>query len=393
MKGVLALAVAGMVAGCTGATGPSVPPPPTDLSPLASIPIPPQYGVHDTYIRDGILFICAWNTGLIIMDAGDGRRGGTPAAPVEISRIIPSDGGVPGGPAVHSAWWFHNPVTGEKRYVFVAQEGPSAIPVSSTGDVHVIDVSDLSQPREVASYRMNVDPQAGSHNFWMDEAAQILYVSYYNGGVVALDVSGVLSGNLAAREIARVKPNPLAFVWGIQGSGGSLYATDMLAGLYQLHFGGGALSVTGGGANVPERYTSDLYVNGSWAYTGTWGGIQRNGVPGNVVKIWRLGAAGAPALADSIVIDSVVTVGDVKGSADGRLLVVAADRGPRAGLYLYSLANPSRPVLVGQTFVAGGIHTAKIADIGGRRYVFAAKNPGIAGTPALLIYDVTALNP
>lgn len=394
LAGFIALTVA-----CSGGTGPDTPPPPpppvvvTDLTPLSTIPVPPQYGVHDTFIRDGILFLCAWNTGLILMDAGNGIRGGTPAHPVEISRIVTDDDAVPGGPAVHSAWWFHNPVTGERRYVFVGQEGPGTIGVSSLGDIHVIDVSDLAQPREVAFYHMNTAPPAGSHNLWMDEAAQVLFASYYNGGVVALNVAGTLSGDIASREITRFKPSPGAYIWGIQGSAGSIYVTDMLEGLYQLRFSGAATPLAAGGGNVPERYTSDLFVSGSWAYTGTWGAAARNGVLGNVLKIWRLGAGAAPTLADSLVLDGIATVADVKGSADGKLLVIGAEKGTGAGLYVYSLANPARPVLVGRALIAAGIHTARIADIGGRRYIFAAKNPGQPVDPALLIYDVTALSP
>ena len=55
-----------------------------------------------------------------------------------------------------------------------------------------------------------------------------------------------------------------------------------------------SFSVLGGGNNVPDRYTSDLWVHGGWAYTGTWGAASRNGVPGNAVKIWRLDGSGAP---------------------------------------------------------------------------------------------------
>ena len=392
-----ALALAAACGSSTGPMPPPPPPPPPSPPPapalVAQIPIPPQYGIHDTYLRDGFALACVWNTGLVIYDVGNGIRGGSPSNPVEVSRIVPSDDSVPGGPAVHSAWWFHNPVTGEGRYVFTSQEGPLSIPGASSGDVHVIDVSDLSHPREVAGYHMNADPSAGSHNFWMDEAAQVLYVAYYNGGVVALDVSGTLAGNLAGREIGRIKPLPSSFMWGVQLSGGSLYATDFLNGLYQLRLSGNGLAVVGGGPNVPERYTSDLWVSGSYAYTGTWGGVARNGVFGNVVKVWRLGAGGAPAIADSIVLDSVVTLNDVKGSEDGRLLAVSADKGEKAGLYLYSLSNPAHPVLVGQALVAAGIHTARVATIAGRRYVFAAKNPGTPVSPALLIYDVTGLVP
>ncbi len=381
------------VAACGSGTGPSDGHPGVvaELTPIATILIPPQYGVHDTFIRDGIAFVCAWNTGLILMDVGNGIKGGTPAHPVEISRVITDDDAVPGGPAVHSAWWFHNPVSGEHRYVFVGQEGPGVLPVSSMGDIHVIDVSDLTQPREVAFYHMNASPPAGSHNLWVDEPAQVLYASYYNGGVVAINVAGLLAGDLASREIARIKPSPDAYIWGIQGSGGSIYATDMLEGVYQLRFGGAAPTVVAGGGNVPERYTSDLFVSGSWAYTGTWGVAARNGRLGNALKIWRLGLTGAPLLADSVVVDSVATLGDVKGSADGTLLAVSAEKGSGAGLYIFSLADPARPVLLGRARIAAGVHTAKVADIGGRRYVFAAKNPGQEVQPALLIYDVTTL--
>ena len=61
-----------------------------------------------------------------------------------------------------------------------------------------------------------------------------------------------------------------------------------------------AFQVLAGGNNVPDRYSSDLWVHGAWAYTGTWGGTPRNGARGDVLKIWSLDAAGAPTLVDSI---------------------------------------------------------------------------------------------
>ena len=160
---------------------------------------------------------------------------------------------------------------------------------------------------------------------------------------MALDVSGTLSGDLASREIARVKPAASAFMWGVQLAGGSLYAVDMLYGLYQLRFSGTGFTVVSGGGNVPDRYSSDLWVNGSYAYTGTWGGAPRNGKLGNALKIWHLDASGAPTLADSIITDSIGTVSDVKGSSDGKLLAFSAEIGPGAGLYVYSLADPAHP--------------------------------------------------
>jgi hypothetical protein len=103
----------------------------------------------------------------------------------------------------------------------------------SSGDIHVVDVSNLASPREVASFHLE---GAGTHNFWMDEARQILYAAYYNGGVVALDVSGTLSGDLSNRLLAQVVPGGSGntFTWGVQLANGSLYAIDMLSGLWQL---------------------------------------------------------------------------------------------------------------------------------------------------------------
>jgi len=34
--------------------------------------------------------------------------------------------------SIHNAWWFHNPVTSEKRYVFLGQEGPGVVDQSES---------------------------------------------------------------------------------------------------------------------------------------------------------------------------------------------------------------------------------------------------------------------
>jgi hypothetical protein len=206
---------------------------PGSIALATSIPIPHFYGIHDTYVRDGLAFVFAWNTGVIIYDVGNGMAGGTPSAPVELSRLVTSDAGVKAGPSVHNGWWFHNPVTHEARYLFVGQEGPGVLGSGSSGDIHVVDVSDLRHPAEVASFHLD---GAGTHNFWMDEANQILYAAYYNGGVVALDVSGTLAGDLSDRLLANIRPggDGNTYVWGVQLAGGSLYAVDMLSGLWQL---------------------------------------------------------------------------------------------------------------------------------------------------------------
>jgi hypothetical protein len=203
---------------------------PAAIELAASVPIPPTYGIHDTYVRDGLAFVFAWDAGVIIYDVGNGIRGGSPEAPVEVSRLVTQSGDA-GSPAVHNGWWFHNPVTDEARYLFIGQEGPASIGATASGDIHVVDVSDLANPREVASFHLD---GAGTHNFWMDEAAQVLYAAYYNGGVIALDVSGTLSGDLSSRLIGQVRFADETFTWGVMLANGSLYASDMLSGLWQV---------------------------------------------------------------------------------------------------------------------------------------------------------------
>jgi hypothetical protein len=205
---------------------------PSNISLVATVPVPASYGIHDTFVRDGLAFVFAWDTGVIIYDVGNGMRGGSPSSPVEVSRLITSATGST-SPEVHNGWWFHNPVTDEKRYLFIGQEGSAVIGSQSSGDIHVVDVSDLANPREVGFFHLS---GAGTHNFWMDEEKQVLYAAYYNAGVVALDVSGSLSGNLSERLLSQIQPGGAGntFTWGVQLANGSLYASDMLSGLWQL---------------------------------------------------------------------------------------------------------------------------------------------------------------
>jgi hypothetical protein len=350
-------------------------------------PIPANYGIHDTFVRDGVAFVSAWNTGLVLYDVGNGIKGGSPSRPTVIAGLTLPTGpsGVTG--AIHNSWWFHNPATGEKRYVFVGQEGPGSIGASSRGDIYVVDVSDLTEPRHVATFRL---PDAGTHNFWVDEAAQVLYAAYYNGGVVAIDVSGTLSGDLSARLLSNVRPGGDAdtYVWGVQLHRGSLYAIDMESGLWQLAPASGGLATRSGGFNVSDRWSSDLWLHGDYAYTGTWGSVPRDGHVGDHLKIWSLGNLGAPV--NAIVLPEVGTISDVEVSADGRMLLLTTERGSRQGLYLYSLGDPANPAGAGSVLVANGLHTGTFAEIGNRLFVFAARNPG---SPGLEVYDVTGAIP
>ncbi len=155
------------------------------------------------------------------------------------------------GGQVHNAWWYHD-ASGGKRFVFVGQEGPGTIGSSSKGDIHVVDVSDPSQPQEVAYYHVD---GAGTHNFSVDEAKGILYAAYYNGGVRAIDIRGDLATCPASQQTTNANPlltrcdlklmgrelgvglldqNRSVYVWGVQLLGGRVFASDMLNGIWTL---------------------------------------------------------------------------------------------------------------------------------------------------------------
>jgi hypothetical protein len=222
----------------------------------------------------------------------------------------------------------------------------------------------------------------------MDEAAEILYAAYYNEGVIALDVSGALAGALETqgRVLAHAKPGGAndTYVWGVQLYNGSLYASDMMSGFWQLS--PTTLATRGGGHNVAERFGSDLWVAGGFGYSGTWGFRAQQG---NLVKVWRLGAGGAPVIVDSAKVAGIATVSDVEVSPNGKVLMFSSEGGPGQGVHFFTLANPARPKLISSYKVgnpSGGIHTATFGTIAGRVYLFGAKDPGGA---ALMIWDVT----
>jgi hypothetical protein len=195
--------------------------------------------IHDVYVRDGILFTALWDAGITIWDIGGGGHGGSVAAPIAIGNVVTVGG------RVHNAWWYHD-AAGARKYLFVGEEGPGIIGSASIGDIHVVDVSDLTAPREIGVYSL---AGAGTHNFSMDEPRGVLYAAYYNGGVRALDVRGDLAScTMVQREVdgrcnlrlmgrergvatfAGLSP----YIWGVAYSPPFVFASDMLNGLWKL---------------------------------------------------------------------------------------------------------------------------------------------------------------
>jgi hypothetical protein len=192
--------------------------------------------VHDVFVRDGLLFAALWNDGMTIFDIGGGGQGGSPSNPVILGNVQTETG------QIHNIWWYHDPVSGSKKYVFMGEEGPGSVQSNtSSGDIYAVDISNVGFPEVVATFRV---PGAGTHNFWVDEPSGILYAAYYNGGVRAIDIrgdlgtcaagdrttSGYCSLNAMDREVGRGATNGF-FVWGVTGIGDRLFASDMASGL------------------------------------------------------------------------------------------------------------------------------------------------------------------
>ena len=183
--------------------------------------------LHDVYVRDGLAFLSHWNAGLVILDVGNGIAGGAPEAPVEVSRLEAVGG------QTHNAWYW--PETG---YVFVGEED-----FGTPGVLHVVDVRNLREPREVATYAV---PGQAPHNHWLDETTGTLYVAWYGNGLRALDVTGDLLGELERqdREIVGLRynggfgscnrPSQDTCTWAPQLHNGLVWVSDMNVGLIAL---------------------------------------------------------------------------------------------------------------------------------------------------------------
>jgi hypothetical protein len=150
------------------------------------------------------------------------------------------------------------------------------------------------------------------------------------------------------------------------------------------------LSSLGLGA-VGDRITAELWVNGTTAYTTTWGTRTVNGVQarGDAVKIWDVSSA-QPVLMDSLIISGATTLGDIQASPDGKYLIVATESA--GSIVIYDLADPRKPAFVTRFTnedIGNGVHTAEVQSVNGRLYAFLCIDPRGATKARLVIVDIT----
>ena len=211
----------------------------------------PESRLHDVWVENGIAYSSEWQNGVVAVDVGNGKWGGSIQDPKLITNVPYPVG------RTHAAFPYHQQSTG-KTYLFLGDEildrsgmalegqlsvtpydpatGEGGLPSVSAGYIHVIDFTDPENPKDVARYHV---PEFGTHNLWVENDK--LYQAYYEGGLRIVDVSGELLGDLGrqGREIAVFKPyDPIGFianapmVWGAQPHKGFVFFSDFNSGLW-----------------------------------------------------------------------------------------------------------------------------------------------------------------
>ncbi len=216
----------------------------------------PDSRLHDVWVLDGLAYSAEWDNGLVVVDVGDGRWGGSPEKPVLVSSLPVPTGGTHAvfpyiskstgthyvfiGDEIMSrrglAWEGPGQVRGSYQLPYDPETGMNGIPLATQGYIQIIDLSDPESPQMVARYEV---PEYGTHNIWVED--DILYQAYYEGGVRMVDVSGDLMGNLytQGREIAVFKAyDPIGYVpnspmaWSAMPFKGRIFFSDTNSGLW-----------------------------------------------------------------------------------------------------------------------------------------------------------------
>jgi hypothetical protein len=148
---------------------------------------------------------------------------------------------------------------------------------------------------------------------------------------------------------------------------------------------------------ITDRFTTELWTHGTYAYVATGGFRGAGTAPDPAVLIWNIAGA-TPVKVDSVVVGGAATLGDVQVSDDGRLLVVATEYAP-GSIVVYDLADPRKPVRLARFSSANterGVHTAEVARVNGTLYAFLSIDPTVTsagltveGSSKLVIVDLT----
>ena len=208
----------------------------------------PQRYLHDVYVENGLAYLAYWRDGLVVLDVGNGIKGGSIANPKFVSQYVYNH------PELYPPGYLAgtHAVFRSGNYVYLGDESYSGTvdlfsreQFPTRGLMHVVDVRDVEHPREVAFY----DPgEFGVHNIYVQDG--LAYIGAYNGGIRVLDVSGELRGDLRAGgrvvgslytgSLEGYRPN-MALTWSAIPHRGFIYASDINSGLWVARVTGGVM--------------------------------------------------------------------------------------------------------------------------------------------------------
>ncbi|MEX2465589.1 MAG: Ig-like domain-containing protein [Gemmatimonadota bacterium] len=215
----------------------------------------PNSRVHDIWVHDGLAYSAEWETGVVVVDVGNGGWGGSIENPVFVTSFPLTTG------STHAIFPYYQESTGrfllvvgdervrrnglawegtgpDHRVQFDPETGIGGYPRATSGYIQIVDFTDPTAPTQLARYEVS---EYGTHNMWVED--DILYQAYYEGGVRMIDISGDLMGNLytQGREMAVFKaydpqgyiPNSAA-AWGVMPWKGNIFFSDINSGLWSV---------------------------------------------------------------------------------------------------------------------------------------------------------------
>jgi hypothetical protein len=208
--------------------------------------------LHDIDVQNGLLYGSWWNDGLVILDVGNGIKGGTPSNPQFVTQYkydldalykeVEAEGGKGFIRGTHTAWR-------HKDYIIIADEvfGNSSAEQLFAGQIsrahgrlQILDARDLEHLKPLAWY----EPEFGGvHNVWV--AGDTLYMGAYNAGFKAFDISGEVRGDMKEQgrligEVMTADPKGIIpnapMTWGVvvNGKDGLAYVNDFNSGLWAV---------------------------------------------------------------------------------------------------------------------------------------------------------------
>jgi hypothetical protein len=208
------------------------------VSPLAGIGTFPFNFVHSVVVDKEIAYVSYWDLGTVMLDVSD------PADPQFIGRTEFADG-VEGN--AHSAWT----ARGGNLLIQTDEDfDPTPNPDVETawGYGHIFDISDKSNPVELATLKMpstHQFPPPGPGDFTIHDPkvrGNTLYLSWYTEGVVVMDISKPADPRIVAQFIPPEKAeDPLGIffpgeayteIWGVFPYRNYVLASDINNGLW-----------------------------------------------------------------------------------------------------------------------------------------------------------------